>query len=189
MISELMSEQRLLLYAACPGGSPIADQPLPVDIVAAVTLTKEVLHSRPARTARPSRPSPGRYLPESNAIHVYIARGTHYQPEAAFEIGEVVRLVIYEQTDVVPTVGGLRSRLPVGQLKASNPDAIRRRNGALEVVVLLEDHPSAYESFVGGRYTIADTGRRRRVCGANGEQGARRGDEVGQRATHRNVGN
>ena len=99
---------------------------------------------------------PGRYLPESNAILVYLARGSHYLPKEPFEFAQVVRWLIYEQTDVVPMIGGLRFRLLVGRLKPSDADALRRRGGALEVLTLIDTHLSNREFFVGDRYTIAD---------------------------------
>src|SRR5438477_9545138 len=98
----------------------------------------------------------GRHLPESTAILLYLARGTAYLPDDAFELAQAVRWLTYEQTDVVPMIGGLRFRLLVGRLKPSDPDAIRRRNGAAEVLSLLDDHLGAHEFFVGERYTIAD---------------------------------
>jgi glutathione S-transferase len=66
-------------------------------------------------------------------------------------------LLIYEQTDVIPTMGGLRFRLLVGRLQQSDFDAIRRKEGAVEVLQLLDDYLATREFFVGGRYTIADT--------------------------------
>jgi glutathione S-transferase len=67
-----------------------------------------------------------------------------------------VRWLIYEQTDVIPTMGGLRFRLLVGRLTPDEPDAVHRKEGALEVLRLLDDHLATREFFVGGRYTIAD---------------------------------
>jgi glutathione S-transferase len=98
----------------------------------------------------------GRFLPESNAILVYLAEGTPFLPDDPFERAEVVRWLIYEQTDVIPTMGGLRFRLLVGRLRADEPDAIRRKQGSQEVLRLLDDHLTEREFFVGGRYTIAD---------------------------------
>jgi glutathione S-transferase len=53
-------------------------------------------------------------------------------------------------------IGGLRFRLLVGRWTAEHPEAIRRREGALEELSLLDDHLAEREFFVGGRYTIAD---------------------------------
>src|SRR5207248_10351314 len=97
----------------------------------------------------------GRHLPGSAAILVYLARGTPYLPDDPFERAEVVRWLVYEQTDVIPTMGGLRFRLLVGRLTPSDPAAIRRKEGALEVLRLLDDHLATRDFFVDG-YTIAD---------------------------------
>jgi glutathione S-transferase len=100
----------------------------------------------------------GRYLAESNAILVYLAQGTQYLSDDRFELAEILRWLIYEQTDVVSMIGGLRFRLLVGRLSPSDPDAIRRREGAIAILSLLDQHLSTYEFFVGDRYTIADIG-------------------------------
>ena len=129
---------------------------VPVDIFAGDTLTDEYARMNPGRTTPVLETDDGRYLPESNAILVYLASGTPYLPDDAFERAEVVRWLVYEQTDVVPTMGGLRFRLLVGRLRPSDPDAVRRKEGALEVLRLLDDHLAMRDFFVGGRYTIAD---------------------------------
>jgi glutathione S-transferase len=67
-----------------------------------------------------------------------------------------VRWLIYEQTDVVPMIGGLRFRLLVGRWKPSHPEAGRRRDAGIEVLSLLDAHLATNAFFVGGRYSIAD---------------------------------
>ncbi len=96
------------------------------------------------------------HLPDSNAILLYLAQGTGYLPDDAFGIAQAVGWLTYEQTDVIPMIGGLRFRLLVGRSSPSDLDAIRRRNGAGPVLSLLDDHLTQNEFFVGGRYTIAD---------------------------------
>jgi glutathione S-transferase len=142
---------------------------LNVDIFDGQTLTDEYGRINPIRTTPVLEIDGSGYLAESNAILFYLARGSDYLPEEPFEMAQVVRWLIYEQTDVVPTIGGLRFRLLVGRLKPSDPDAGRRRTGALEVLALLEDHLSSRRFFVGDRYTIADTaifGYTHRACEA-----------------------
>ena len=129
---------------------------VPVDIFAGHTLTDEYAAKNPARTTPVLETDDGRFLPESAAILVYLAEGTPFLPDDAFERAEVVRWLIYEQTDVIPTMGGLRFRLLVGRLTPDEPAAVRRKEGSLEVLRLLDDHLSTREFFVGGRYTIAD---------------------------------
>jgi hypothetical protein len=62
---------------------------------------------------------------------------------------------MYEQTDVVPMIGGLRFRLLVGRLKPSDADAMRRRTGTLEVLTLLDGHLSIRKFFVGSPARLA----------------------------------
>jgi glutathione S-transferase len=129
---------------------------VPIDIFDGDTLTDEYAAINPARTTPVLETDDGRFLPESNAILVYLAEGTPFLPDDPFERAEVVRWLIYEQTDVIPTMGGLRFRLQVGRLRADEPDAVRRKEGSHEVLQLLDDHLAEREFFVGGRYTIAD---------------------------------
>ena len=129
---------------------------VPVDIFAGETLSDEYAAMNPARTTPVLETDDGRFLPESNAILFYLAEGTPFLPEDPFERAEVVRWLVYEQTDVIPTMGGLRFRLLVGRLAPGDPDAVRRKQGALEVLRLLDDHLATRDFFVDGRYTIAD---------------------------------
>ena len=128
---------------------------VPVDIFAGGTLTDEYARINPTRTVPVLETDEG-YLPESNAILTYLAEGTAYLPDDAWERARVVGWLIYEQTDVVFMIGGLRFRLMVGRWTPDHPEAVRRREGALEVLQLLDDHLAEDEFLVGGRYTIAD---------------------------------
>jgi len=129
---------------------------VPVDIFAGGTLTDEYAAMNPARTTPVLETDDGSFLPESNAILFYLAQGTPFLPEDPLERAEVVRWLVYEQTDVIPTMGGLRFRLLVGRLTPDDPDAVRRKEGALEVLRLLDDYLATRDFFVGDRYTIAD---------------------------------
>jgi glutathione S-transferase len=128
---------------------------VPVDIFDGGTLSDEFGALNPARTT-PVLATPDGPLPESNAILVYLAAGTPLLPDDPFELAQVVRWLIFEQTDVIPTMGGLRFRLLVGRLSADDPDAVQRKEGALEVLRLLDDHLAGRPWLVGGRSTIAD---------------------------------
>jgi glutathione S-transferase len=129
---------------------------VPIDIFAGETLTDEYARMNPMHTTPVLETADGKHLVESNAILLYLARGTKYLPDESIELAEVVRWLIYEQTDVVPMIGGLRFRLLTGRLAPSDAGAIRRARGALEVLSLLDEHLSTREFFVAGRYTIAD---------------------------------
>jgi glutathione S-transferase len=64
--------------------------------------------------------------------------------------------MIYEQTDVIPTMGGLRFRLLTGRLAPTDDDAIRRKQGGEEVLRVLDDHLADRDFFVGASYSVAD---------------------------------
>src|SRR5262249_5320059 len=129
---------------------------VPVDIFAGDTLTDEFARINPFRSTPVLQVAGDRYLIESNAILVYLAAGTPFLPDNPIERAEVVRWLIYEQTDVMPATGGLRFRLQTGRFPPDDPDAERRRRLGEEVFGVLEEHLAERDFLVGGRYTIAD---------------------------------
>jgi len=128
---------------------------VPVDIFAGETLTDAFAAMNPARTT-PVLESDDGFLPESNAILVYLASGTPFLPADPFGLAQVVRWLLYEQTDVVPAIGGLRFRLLVGRWTPDAPEAQRRKAWSDEVLRLLDEHLAANEFLAAGRYTVAD---------------------------------
>jgi glutathione S-transferase len=131
---------------------------VPIDIFAGDTLTDGYGAKNPMRTTPVLETEDGRFLPESNAILLYLAEGTPFLPNEAFEHAQAVRWLIYEQTDVVPTMGGLRFRLLTGRLRPDDAEAVRRKQGGEDVLRLLDDHLTGREFFVGHRYSVADIG-------------------------------
>jgi glutathione S-transferase len=134
----------------------IAYERVPVDIFAGETLTDDYARINPARTTPVLELGDGRVLPESAAILTYLAEGTPLLPDDAFARAEVTRWLVYEQTDVIPAIAGLRFRLLTGRLAPDDPDAVRRRALAAEVLGLLDGHLRGRELFVGDAYSIAD---------------------------------
>ena len=108
----------------------------------------------PARSTPVLELSPGIYLPESNAILLHLAEGTPLLPHDP----QVYRWLFFEQADVVPAIGGLRFRLITGRLRPDDPDALRRRAAAHDVLALLEAHLAEREFFVADTYSVADIG-------------------------------
>lgn len=162
-----MSDLRLYDYAASCNCYKIRlllallDRPyerVPIDIFAGETLTDGYARMNPARSTPVLEVVPGRFLPESNAILLYLAEGTAFLPADRMERAQVVRWLLYEQTDVVPGVGGLRFRLQTGRLKPDDGDAIQRRTAGEAVLAILDHHLAQREFFVAGQYTIADIG-------------------------------
>jgi glutathione S-transferase len=104
---------------------------VPVDIFAGETLTEEYAARNPARATPVLELEDGALLTESNAILFYLAQGTRFLPAGALDLAQVVRWLVFEQTDVMMTMGGLRFRLLTGRLTPDDPDAVRRRESAL----------------------------------------------------------
>jgi glutathione S-transferase len=127
-----------------------------VDIFAGDTLADEFAAVNPARTTPVLETDDGRYLPESAAILLYLAAGTPLLPTDPLELAQVVRWLVFEQTDVIPAIGGLRFRLLVGRLAPGDEDALRRGRLAREVLSLLDGELHSRAFLVGDRYTIAD---------------------------------
>ena len=134
----------------------LAYERVPVDIFGGDTLADEYAEKNPARATPVLELGAGTYLPESNAILLYLARGTPFLPDDPLGLARVVRWLIFEQTDVMMTMGGLRFRLLTGRFTADHPDAVRRREGAEAALGLLDGHLREHEFLVGDGYTIAD---------------------------------
>lgn len=131
---------------------------VPVDIFGGDTLTDEYARMNPARSTPVLEVVPDQFLPESNAILLYLAERTSFLPTGRMERAQIARWLLYEQTDVIPGVGGLRFRLQTGRLKPDDEEAIHRREAGEGVLAILDDHLAQREFFVAGQYTIADTG-------------------------------
>jgi glutathione S-transferase len=129
---------------------------VPVDIFNGETLTDEYARINPLRSTPVLEVASERYLLESNAILVYLADGTPFLPNGAVERSEVVRWLIYEQTNVIPAIAGLRFRLQTGRLAPESPDVARRKVAGEEVLGLLNDHLSDRDFLVADSYSIAD---------------------------------
>src|SRR4051812_21752309 len=70
-----------------------------VDIFAGETLGDDFRALNPNREVPVLATGDGRLLPDSSAILVYLADSTPYLPADAFERAQVVRWLVYEQTE------------------------------------------------------------------------------------------
>jgi glutathione S-transferase len=134
----------------------LAYERVPVDIFGGDTLTDAFAEMNPFRSTPVLEIGPDRYLIESNAILVHLAEGTPYAAAGSVERAETVRWLIYEQTDIMPAIGGLRFRLQTGRLAPDDPDAVRRRTSGESVLGILDDHLRKRDFFVADGYSIAD---------------------------------
>jgi glutathione S-transferase len=128
---------------------------VPIDIFAGDTLTDEYAAINRLRSTPVLEYEPGKYLPESNAILVYLAQGTPFLPGDREGLGQVTRWLIYEQTDVIPAIAGYRFRIQTGRLSPDDPRARHRWETGVEVLELLDDHLTGRD-FLVDRYSVAD---------------------------------
>jgi glutathione S-transferase len=127
-----------------------------VDIFAGGTLDPAYASVNPARTTPVLEVEPGVYLPESGAILVYLAEGTDLYADDRLERAQILRWLLFEQADLVATVGSLRFRLLTGRLAPDGPGAAQRREGSLATLATLDAHLTGRRFLVADRYTIAD---------------------------------
>lgn len=127
-----------------------------IDIFDGDTLTEEYGRLNPFRSTPVLQFPDGRTLIESNAILWFLASGTPFLTDNPIGQAEVCRWLIYEQSDVMPMIGGLRFRLVTNRFSPDSDEAKRRREGAHEVLRILDQHLRSRKFLVAERYTIAD---------------------------------
>jgi glutathione S-transferase len=128
---------------------------IPVDIFAGETLGDDFAARNPARET-PVLEVDGRHLPESGAILAYLAEGTDLLPADPWERAQALRWLLFEQTQVMGTIGGLRFRVLTGRLDADAPAAAARRAAARSALEILDRHLADRTFLAADRYTIAD---------------------------------
>jgi glutathione S-transferase len=129
---------------------------VPVDIFAGDTLTDEYALLNPARTTPVLVQEGHEPLPESAAILLHLAEGTELLPADPGQRAQVYRWLVFEQTDVIPAVAGLRFRLQTGRIEPDGREAQTRRAAGEELLGLLDDHLGGREWVAGERYSVAD---------------------------------
>jgi glutathione S-transferase len=127
-----------------------------VDIFDGGTLTEEFGRLNPARQTPVLETDAGDVLIESNAILFHLAEGTDFLPGDPVERAHVLRWLLYEQAEIVPSIGGLRVRLAAGVLTPDHPGARSRLASGSAALRLLDDHLRERAFMVGDGYTIAD---------------------------------
>ena len=129
---------------------------VPVDIFGGDTLNPEFAAKSPGLTTPVLEIAEGEYLPESNAILLYLAEGTDLVPEDKAERAQVYRWMFFEQSRVVPTIGGLRFNLGTGRTEPGSEDAAQQLKLATGVTGVVAGHLDGRDWLVGDRFTVAD---------------------------------
>jgi len=129
---------------------------IPVDIFAGETLTDEYARLNPACTTPVLVRDGQEPLPESAAILLHLAEGTELLPTDPGQRAQVYRWLVFEQTDVIPAVAGLRFRLQTGRIEPDGREARARRAAGEELLGFLDDHLKGREWVAAESYSVAD---------------------------------
>ncbi len=99
----------------------------------------------------------GTFLPESDAILVYLAEGTRFLPASRLDRARVLQWLFFEQYSHEPNIATLRFWITHNVLnderRAQIPMKQRQGYAALDV---MEGHLAGRSYFVGDAYSVAD---------------------------------
>ncbi len=100
----------------------------------------------------------GRVLADSGAIMFYLASGTPYLPEGAFERAEVIRWLAFENPYMSEGLGLARFYTHIlGKPDEHAEDVAIAQAKGREGLGIMERHLDGQDYFVGGAYSVADT--------------------------------
>jgi glutathione S-transferase len=126
-----------------------------VDILAGESRTKKFLAMNPEGQVPLVDFGEGRYLRQSDAILLYLGRGSNLVPDDSWHLAQVHQWLFWEQYSHEANIAVNRfQRLYLGRTDAElDPVKVRRGNEALD---LMERHLAAREWFVADAMTVAD---------------------------------
>lgn len=127
-----------------------------VDIFQGEARTPEFLRMNPSGQVPVLEPSPGAYLPESNAILYYLAQGTPYWPLDGLAQAQALRWMFFEQEVHQPSIATLRHWTLTGKLSRYPALVAPKRKQGEAVLSAMDAHLVQQPFFAGQRYSIAD---------------------------------
>lgn len=129
---------------------------VPVDIFAGETLSAEYGAKNPMLTTPVLEYEPGRYLPESGAILLFLAEGSELLPDERSDRAQVHRGLFFEQSTVLPTIAMLRFQLLTGRADPDSREVERAKRMAAAVALTADQQVREREFFAVDRFTLAD---------------------------------
>ena len=128
------------------------------DVDKAETRTEEFLEKNPNGRIPVLEISPGRFLPESNAILCYLAEDTHFMPADRLQRAHVMQWLFFEQYNHEPNVATVRywitHKVEMTEFRTIALP-VKRKDGVAALGVM-EQHLTGRDWFVGTAYSIAD---------------------------------
>lgn len=129
----------------------------PVAIFSGESRSQAFLDKNPAGAIPVLELEDGRTIAESNAILVYLARGTAYLPDDRWLEAKTMQWLFFEQYYVEPTIGTLRFWTLTKRLAVNAGPAVEsRRENAARALNALERALARERFLVGEALTIAD---------------------------------
>jgi glutathione S-transferase len=129
-----------------------------VDILKGESRTPDFLAKNPDGHVPLLEVTPGRYLPESNAILWYIAGGSALAPEDRIDRAEAMQWMFFEQHSLEPHIGAAWFWLTLirgGRDLQAHAIEDWMENG-YRALGVMETHLAKRPFLAAGRYTIAD---------------------------------
>ena len=126
-----------------------------IDIMAGETRTAAFLERNPAGQIPLIELNDGRVLSQSNAILLYLARGSKLIPEDPWLLAQTHQWMFWEQYSHEPNIAVCRfHKVYLGKSDAElDPVKVKKGNEALD---LMDNHLENNDYFVGGRLSVAD---------------------------------
>ena len=129
---------------------------VPVDIFAGESQTAEHLARNPAGRTPVLELDSGERLAESNAILLFLARGTPYLPADPLDEARVWQWLFFEQNLLEPNAGSARFWRLTGRDEQRREVWELHRAAGAAALGIVERHVADHEFLAGGRYTVAD---------------------------------
>ncbi len=128
---------------------------IPVDLAAGGTRTKSFLAKNPFGEVPLVEFDDGRFLAQSNAIIVYLARDTELLPQDPFLRAKIDEWMFWEQYSHEPYVAVARFQMVYLRKKVSELD-VKTVEGGEKALDILERALSGRAYLVGDKLTVAD---------------------------------
>ncbi len=130
---------------------------VPVDIMAGESRQAAHLARNPLGKIPVLELEPGRYLAESNAILLYLAEGTRFQPDDRWLRAQVYQWLFFEQYSHEPNLAVARFWLKHSEMDEQKTALLPERHAAgHRALAVMEATLIGADYLVGGAYSIAD---------------------------------
>ena len=130
-----------------------------VDILKGQTRTSEFLAKNPNGRIPVLEIEPQVYLSESNAIMLYLARGSSLLPRDPLSYAKVLQWLFFEQFSHEPYIATSRYWITLlGKEREYHDELQKKRGPGNAALKLMDQHLGINNYLVSDRYTIADIG-------------------------------